>query len=381
MSAANDTATPRRARCTSFFEISLGPDTVLVLTLYIKASDFFGGPPLSSSLDITTSPRLNNTARIVVSSIYGKFNIKVCLMRGDDGETGIGIFMERGFLGAKKSIKIRLTLPQGTTPLRVKGLVADLPQFSVNVADLKDAVEFESVGLRTSNAAVHVKSLSARDAELCTSNSAISADSHIGSSLALATSNGAIRIAVGLSSLNSARATTLHMRTSNDSLDAKISLSVEGQGGRFGIVGTSSNGALGIAVTHVHTGVCTRTRAHGRVHAALALDLAARTSNARAEVVLLRAYEGTFALTTSGYSASVRRGGEGEDTWWIEYAQGRGARSIYLLDHIVYRVLLIMKTAPRAPRRGRADVTFPIIEQIRGLATVVSTTCRLIHRY
>ncbi|KAJ6601292.1 hypothetical protein DFH09DRAFT_1355474 [Mycena vulgaris] len=293
---ANVTAAPQRARCTSFFEISLGPDTVLVLALYIKASDFFGAPPLSGSLDITSSPRLNNTARIVVSSIYDKFSIKVCLMRGDDGEAGVGIFMERGFSGAKNSIKIRLTLPQGTTPLQVKGLVADLPQFSVNVTDLKDAVEIESVRLRMPNAAVHVKSLSARDAELRTSNSAISADSLIGSSLSLATSNdgisgtfnmsdslalstsnGAIRVAVGLSSLNSTRATTLHMRTSNDCLDAKISLSAEGQCGRFGIVGTTSN---------------------------------ARTSNARAEVVLPRAYKGTFALATSGYSASVRRGGE-----------------------------------------------------------------------
>ncbi|KAJ6480614.1 hypothetical protein DFH09DRAFT_1292639 [Mycena vulgaris] len=45
----------------SFFEISLGPDPVLVLARYTRASYFFGGTPLSGSLDITTSPRLNNT--------------------------------------------------------------------------------------------------------------------------------------------------------------------------------------------------------------------------------------------------------------------------------------------------------------------------------
>ncbi|KAJ6537517.1 hypothetical protein DFH09DRAFT_1283521 [Mycena vulgaris] len=320
----------------SFFDISLRPDTVLVLARYTKASYFFGGTPLSGSLDITTSPRLNHTARIVVSSVHDNSNIKTCLMRGEDGQTGVGIFAGRGFSGAKNSLKIRLILPQGTTPLQIKGLVADLPQFSVNVADLKDAVEFESVKLRTSNAAMHVKSLSARDAELRTSNSAIRADSLIGSSLILATSNGgisgtfntsdsltlstsngAIRVAVGLSSLSGTRETTLHMRTSNDRLDAKISLSAEGQGGRFGVVGTTSNGALGITV------------ADADALGALALDLAARTSNARAEVALPRAYEGTFALATSGYSASVRRGDEGEDTRRIEYAHGRsGGRRV-----------------------------------------------------
>ncbi|KAJ6537516.1 hypothetical protein DFH09DRAFT_87773 [Mycena vulgaris] len=330
------------------FDIPLAADTVLVLARYTKASYFFGGTPLSGSLDIRNSPRLNHTtARVVVSSTYGRSSIKACLMRGEDGEAGVGIFTERGFSGAKNSVKIRLILPQGTTPLQIKGLVADLPHFSVNVGDLKDAVEFASVKLRTSNAAVRVKSLSARDAELRTSNSAISADSLIGSSLTLATSNAGIsgafcttgslymatsnapiNVSVRLESLNSTRPTTLHMRTSNNLLAAHVSLAVpaesepesesesesESEGGRFGVVGTTSNGRLVIGFPSAPRGA--------------ALEFTARTSNAKAEVALPRAYEGTFALATSGYSASVLRDGDerwGEDKRQIEYEPGRSS--------------------------------------------------------
>jgi hypothetical protein len=39
----------------------------------------------------------------------------------------------------------------------LKGIVAELPNFSINAGNLKDAVEFESASLKTSNAAVSVE--------------------------------------------------------------------------------------------------------------------------------------------------------------------------------------------------------------------------------
>ncbi|KAJ6555318.1 hypothetical protein DFH09DRAFT_1084881 [Mycena vulgaris] len=45
---------------------------------------------------------------------------------------------------------------------------------------------------------------------------------------------------------------------------------------------------------------------------------------------------------------------------------------IYLLNHVVYRVLLILKPVPRALRRGRADVAFPMSEQIRWAASLAT---------
>ncbi|KAJ6524850.1 hypothetical protein DFH09DRAFT_1329210 [Mycena vulgaris] len=325
------------------FEIPLAAGIVLVLARYTKASYFFGGTPLSGSLDITNFPRLNHTtARVVVSSTYGRSSIKACLMRGEDGEAGVGIFVHAaGLLRSQEFRENPAHTSAGDATPANKRARRRPPHFSVNVGDLKDAVEFASVKLRTSNAA----SLSARDAELRTSNSAISVDSLIGSSLTLATSsagisgafcttgslymatsNAPINVSVRLESLNSTRPTTLHMRTSNNLLAAHVSLAVpaesepesesesESEGGRFGVVGTTSNGRLVIGFPSAPRGA--------------ALEFTARTSNAKAEVALPRAYEGTFALATSGYSASVLRDGDerwGEDKRQIEYEPGRSS--------------------------------------------------------
>jgi hypothetical protein len=62
-----------------------------------------------------------------------------------------------GYAHHKTFMKISLVLPRSTTPLQLKGIVAELPNFSLNVGNLTDAVEFKSVSLKTSNAAVSVK--------------------------------------------------------------------------------------------------------------------------------------------------------------------------------------------------------------------------------
>ncbi|KAJ7697790.1 hypothetical protein B0H17DRAFT_1051263 [Mycena rosella] len=227
----------------------------------------------------------------------------------------------RRFWAAAAVMKIQLVLPEGKTPLHLKGLSVNLPHFTVDVGHLKDAVSFESAVLRTSNAAVQVKSLSADDVKLHTSNSAISADSLTASTLALETSNGGIsgtfntsthlhlstsnapiNVSVGLTNANSTAATTLNMRTSNNRLDAAVTLATDG---RFRVDGNTSNGVLALGVA-------------GPVDAALSLG--ARTSNKRAEVALPDAFEGQFTVTTSQHAARVVRR-DAEDGRTVEYGR------------------------------------------------------------
>jgi len=117
-------------------------------------------------------------------------------MTGHDGVTGVGIFTKRlSFWRSKKEgtvMKIELILPEGKKPLHLKGLIADLPNFSFNVGNLTNAVQLKSVSFRTSNSPVNVASLSAEDAKMRTSNGAIRVTSLFSSTLDLHTSNAGI---------------------------------------------------------------------------------------------------------------------------------------------------------------------------------------------
>ncbi|KAJ7435873.1 hypothetical protein FB451DRAFT_1379206 [Mycena latifolia] len=282
------------------FEIPLNDDTVLVLSRHSKPSYFGSRTPLSGSLSVTTSSRLNNTARIVVTALHGphkpkRTGLQACLMSGPDGEAGVGILTRRRFSGDGTFVKVQLVLPDGAEPLHLKGLTTNLPNFSVDVS------------LRGSNGRVHVKSLLAGDAELHTSNGAISADAlnattltlrtsnsgisgsyNTSGTLTLTTSNAPIDVSVGLASDDDSRATKVIMRTSNNRLTARITLATEGD---FGVIGTTSNGVLSITGASAPSGA--------------ALDLSARTSNARAEVTLPDTYEGAFTLHTSNHAPEV----------------------------------------------------------------------------
>ncbi|KAJ7095654.1 hypothetical protein C8R44DRAFT_813576 [Mycena epipterygia] len=333
--ALSDMATMSSHSAEASFEIPLSPDTVLLLSRHSTSSFFSHSSSFSGSLDITTSPHLNNTAKVVVSSFYGKDqsdNVKACLVTGKDGETGVGIFTRHsltGFGWDATFMKVRLMLPETTTPLHLKGLITDLPNFSLNVGNLEDAVKFNSVSFKASNAAMHVESLSANDATLHTSNGAISANSLISTtltlrtsnapisgtfnttdSLHLTTSNAAITVTVGLESRNKTP-TTLHMKTSNNRINAQVDLIArKNRGGAFGVVGTTSNGVLTIKVSGAPRDA--------------ALDLTARTSNAAAEVRLPLAYEGAFGITTSNNRSAVTRLDESGDKREVEYERNDG---------------------------------------------------------
>ncbi|KAJ6572417.1 hypothetical protein DFH09DRAFT_1152897 [Mycena vulgaris] len=329
-STATGRASHRAAEAT--FEIPLTPDTVLGVSRHNPSSYFSQSPLLSGNLDITTSPHLKNTAKIVINSFYDTHelgNVMACLITGDDGETGVRIFTRRSWMGRGREatvMQIRLVLPQPEKPLQLKGLVTDLPNFSHNIGDLKNAIEFKSVLVRSSNAALRVKSLSAARAKLQTSNGAISANSLISadlilrtsnagisgtfntsSQLDLTTSNAPITVSVGLEHTNGSRPTRLRMRTSNHRLDAKVSLSTQtkSKGGDFDITGTTSNGPLKIEFPAAPWDA--------------ALVFTARTSNKPAEVTLHETYEGSLELATSQHSASLTRMDESGDKRKVDY--------------------------------------------------------------
>ncbi|KAJ7509067.1 hypothetical protein B0H11DRAFT_1963738 [Mycena galericulata] len=321
------------------FGVRLEPESVLQIAHYGGRSFFSRYGSLSGAFDVTTSPVLKRTATITVTSFHGtpSNQVKACLVTGKGNVTGVGIFTKRSWLHPRwdpTALKIELMVPEESPHLQLKGLVADLPNFALNIGDLQNFIDFKSVSLRTSNSAVHVKSLSAGEATLHTSNGPISADSltatkltlktsdagisgsyNASHALSLITSNAPINVDVGLQNHHPARPTTLHMRTSNHQLNASISLSTPD--GAFDATARTSNRRLTLAFP-----------AFAR---AAALSLKAGTSNAAAEVALHSAYEGAFGLRTSAkWSSAVRRlNGPGHgDERQIDYEYEHGEREL-----------------------------------------------------
>ncbi|KAJ7229526.1 hypothetical protein B0H12DRAFT_1059701 [Mycena haematopus] len=330
VSGASDDFPGNSAEAT--FDIPLSPETVLLVSRY-RSHSFFGvGSSLSGSLHVTTSARLNNTARVVIHSLSNT-RAKACLVKGTDGEAGVGLFSQGSwwtFHPDATFTKIDLVLPRAATALKLKGIVANLPNFSLDVGNLKGAVEFESATLKTSNAGIKVDSMTASRAQLRSSNARITANSFISSDLTISTSNAGISgtfntsstlnmrtsnapitVNVGLENNHNTRPTTLVMRTSNNRLDAEVVLFTDARkGGDFGITGTTSNGILNIAVPGSPVDS--------------ALGLTARTSNAAAEVKLHGAYQGVFTVSTSNVSPKVTRLNETGDARHFEYSAVRG---------------------------------------------------------
>ncbi|KAJ6472403.1 hypothetical protein C8R45DRAFT_1012974 [Mycena sanguinolenta] len=320
------------------FDIPLNPETVLLLSRY-RPSSFFGvGSSMSGRVHVTTSTRLKNTARVVIHSLRNT-GARACLVTGTEGEIGVALFSQTswwmGFSAA--FINIDLVLPRASTALELKGIVAELPNFSFDVENLRGAVDFQSATFHTSNAAIEVESLVASHARLRSSNARITANSLISSdltistsnagisgtfntssSLTLTTSNAPIAVTVGLENNHHTRPTTLVMRTSNDHVDAEVTLVTDARkGGDFSITGTTSNRKIAIAVPG------------SPVDSALALT--ARTSNAAAEVKLHSAYQGSFMVSTSNASPTVERLNMTGDAREFEYSEvhGHGRGYVY----------------------------------------------------
>ncbi|KAJ7613183.1 hypothetical protein FB45DRAFT_671607, partial [Roridomyces roridus] len=167
-------------------------------------------------------------------------------------------------------------------PIHVQGLTVDLPHFHLNIGELGNTIVFDEVSLTTTNSPVRVKSIVSQNLKVRTSNAPISGTYNSSSTLSLERSNAPIDVDVGLTN-DDGKHTELYMHTSNNALDARISLLTSN--GTFQTKACTSNGRIGLAFP--------------AFEADAQLKLTARTSNAPVQVVLNPAYEGWFEGRTS----------------------------------------------------------------------------------
>jgi len=255
------------------------------------------GPLASGSVQILQTEQAGDVARVNVTMGHYRVDAadsaRVCVLTRRAGENGVGIFTPPA--GARRSLKenlyfhVTLQLPasSGSSPLLIKKLSTDLPNFSHEVGWLSETVEFEKIHLKGSNRFICVESLSAETAELETSKSPIEGSFNASASLSLITSNGHVNINVGLYNDNASRGTRLTVQTSNGWVRSAISLlsSNTVTNGQYDISTKTSNGALDVEfpVSPVNS----------------TLHLEAKTSNSPARITLDSAYEGVFSARSS----------------------------------------------------------------------------------
>ncbi|KAJ7884144.1 hypothetical protein B0H14DRAFT_3432559 [Mycena olivaceomarginata] len=291
----------------AIFDIPLNADTVLLLSRY-RSSSFFG-----AGFSVVHSLRDADT--------------KVCLVTGPDGETGVGLFSKGAWFSPGREtsfVKINVLLPRPKTPLRLKGIVANLPNFSLNVGNLEDSIDFGSATFTTSNSPVNVKSLTADRARLHSSNGRITADSLISpdltvqtfnsgisgtfntsGTLKITTSNAPIKVTVNLESNDKNRPTAVHLRTSNHRWTQM-----------FSSPPTRARAATSSSRRTPPTGPSpspSRTRPR-----TASSSLTARTSNKPAEVRLHGAYQGAFSVSTLNDKPEVKQVDEKGDNRQVD---------------------------------------------------------------
>ncbi|KAJ7262146.1 hypothetical protein C8J57DRAFT_1719684 [Mycena rebaudengoi] len=96
---------------TPSFDIPLTSESVVILSR--RASSWFSFSFSSNTLDITTSPILQNVARVVVDrGQYPQF-VKACVITRHNGETGVGVFTAGSFFGFSTGpLRVKLMLPE-----------------------------------------------------------------------------------------------------------------------------------------------------------------------------------------------------------------------------------------------------------------------------
>jgi len=242
---------------------------------------------------------------------------KVCLVTRKKGETGVGIFTPQQWWDRQRTdrlyFEVELSLPRGSS---INGLNTDVNNFSQDLDNLKDIIDFKNIFLQGSNGRIHGKTLGATNATLQTTNGEVSVDYlvavtaavrssnngisgtyHVRKSLDLTTTNGVIKATVGINGSDSSN--SLIMRTSNSPIDAIVSLdTTSGTGGRFLVKAETTNGRL------------TTRIASAPLDSRLVVH--AQTSNAPGSVALPSTYEGSLLLATSNAGITLQRVNPGE---------------------------------------------------------------------
>ncbi|KAI6027112.1 hypothetical protein EDC04DRAFT_172069 [Pisolithus marmoratus] len=261
----------------------------------------------------------SGTVRVDVRAAYYEqralARVTLCKFSRANNEHGIGIYTpEWGWTYNYRDqvqVHITFTFPVALvpgTPLHIKRFDADTSQFSFSVTDLWETMLFDDVILRTTNSHINVTSIALKHGSFISSNGYIAGHYNASGSLKLATSNDKTKATVSL--LNEhALATELDMQTSNSVIQSEVTLSAPSNtGGAFEISARTSNSPISLRYAD----------------APLDSVLASRviTSNSDACVKMHNTFEGSFELTTSNSSSSVRvRRGDEDPT-------GRGRQRV-----------------------------------------------------
>ncbi|KII95591.1 hypothetical protein PLICRDRAFT_129440 [Plicaturopsis crispa FD-325 SS-3] len=223
-------------------------------------------------------------------------DVQVCLLRKDahgKKSYGVGISTPENAgpsIGDKIIFfEVTVSLPaKHHNPLRIPSFETDLPGFAHEIGDLQGIVEFDSLSLSGSNGRVHVGSVSGSDISIKTSNAGISGLFNTSSSITLVTSNKQIDISANLRSTEAKSSPiSLLLKTTNGPIDAAVRLIADGS--------SISPYAVNVATTNA---ALTVNYLEQPLDSVLAFD--GRTSNGPASALLPPAYEGSFALTSSG---------------------------------------------------------------------------------
>nr|GAT51526.1 predicted protein [Mycena chlorophos] len=250
---------------------------------------------------------------------------KVCLIKREENEGGVGIFTPRWRGGSRPwnyrlSFDVELVLPISKTSAQrfVNTLLTDVNNFSQDL-EIWESFTFgnltlqgsngriQSPGtlvaheatLKTSNAKVEIRRLQSYAVSVQSTNGPITGTYETTGPLYLKTSNGKIDVGVTVKSEGDSESIPLTMITSNAALSAGIELrSSSRQGGTFPVKAQTSNHALALSFNELP------------IDATLSLD--GKTSNSRANVSLPTTYEGKFSVVTSNAPADVQRRNKNE---------------------------------------------------------------------
>ncbi|KAG1878801.1 hypothetical protein F4604DRAFT_2000051 [Suillus subluteus] len=278
----------------AFLELPVDSDALYLFTR---------GSQQSGHVDIVQSTQPTDKVGIQVRVGYfareALDHANVCRLERKTNENGVGIFTSAfsHFPGNRQQLRfeVKITLPAGKNgeALHIKAFETETSNYSQDVADVWNTISFDRMSLRTSNAHVNAKSVTAEDGSIRSSNGGIKGHFNSGSSLKLATSNGPIQASVSLLNQENGAVSELKMTTSNGKIDANVDLVTHsGQGGIFDVETRTSNGPVTLAYTDMPVNSILRSEA--------------RSSNAAMSVKLYSTFEGSFDVETSNAAAVLK---------------------------------------------------------------------------
>ncbi|KAI0941434.1 hypothetical protein AcW1_003331 [Taiwanofungus camphoratus] len=288
------------------FELPIPSD---LLYLVARGNKFIA----NGSVELTDSGTINSGGvQVNILAFYNDIEdlqelVKVCLLRPEEGKTGVGIFASKPPSDPeghqmKFELGVKLPLPSDGSGLVIKGFSTDLPHFEHQVGNLKDKVLFNSITLSSSEADLHITSLAGDNVDVSTSQGVVAGFVQTSTALDLSTSGRDIYVDVALLNGDDGHDTKLIMATSQGEIISNISLtsiSETATGGTFEVDLTTSHKQLQITypdapLDHV-------------------LKMSAATSNAPVSVTLHKTFEGKFDLSSSKSTPTVHSDPGAED--------------------------------------------------------------------